>query len=48
LVPLQRIAYRQVLYVALLKAIRAALTGWSPAWGKLARTGRVADTTVAA
>jgi peptidoglycan-N-acetylglucosamine deacetylase len=48
LVPLQRIAYRQVLYVALLKAVRAAITGWSPAWGKLARTGRVADTTVAA
>jgi peptidoglycan-N-acetylglucosamine deacetylase len=48
LVPLQRIAYRQVLYFALLKAIRAALTGWSPSWGKLARTGRVADTTVAA
>ncbi len=43
LVPLQRIAYRQVLYVALLKAIRAALKGWAPAWGKLDRTGRVAE-----
>jgi peptidoglycan-N-acetylglucosamine deacetylase len=43
LVPLQRIAYRQVLYIALLKAIRAAAKGWSPGWGKLERTGRVAD-----
>jgi cellulose synthase/poly-beta-1,6-N-acetylglucosamine synthase-like glycosyltransferase/peptidoglycan/xylan/chitin deacetylase (PgdA/CDA1 family) len=41
LVPLQRIAYRQVLYVALCKAMRAALKGWSPGWGKLERTGRV-------
>ena len=41
LVPLQRIAYRQVLYVALLKAMRAALKGWAPGWGKLERTGRV-------
>jgi cellulose synthase/poly-beta-1,6-N-acetylglucosamine synthase-like glycosyltransferase/peptidoglycan/xylan/chitin deacetylase (PgdA/CDA1 family)/spore germination protein YaaH len=41
LVPLQRIAYRQVLYLALLRAMRAALKGWAPAWGKLERTGRV-------
>jgi len=41
LVPLQRIAYRQVLYVALVKAMRAALKGWAPGWGKLERTGRV-------
>jgi len=41
LVPLQRIAYRQVLYVALCKAMRAALKGWAPGWGKLERTGRV-------
>ena len=41
LVPLQRIAYRQVLYVALVKAMRAALKGWAPSWGKLERTGRV-------
>ncbi|WP_461414421.1 glycosyltransferase [Gemmatimonas sp.] len=41
LVPLQRVAYRQVLYVALLKAMRAALKGWAPGWGKLERTGRV-------
>jgi len=41
LVPLQRIAYRQVLYLALLKAMRAALKGWAPGWGKLERTGRV-------
>jgi hypothetical protein len=39
--PLQRIAYRQVLYLALLRAMRAALKGWAPAWGKLERTGRV-------
>ncbi|HCT57658.1 MAG TPA: hypothetical protein DGD08_10705 [Gemmatimonas aurantiaca] len=41
LVPLQRVAYRQVLYVALLKAMRAAVKGWAPGWGKLERTGRV-------
>jgi cellulose synthase/poly-beta-1,6-N-acetylglucosamine synthase-like glycosyltransferase/peptidoglycan/xylan/chitin deacetylase (PgdA/CDA1 family)/spore germination protein YaaH len=41
LVPLQRVAYRQVLYVALVKAMRAALKGWAPSWGKLERTGRV-------
>lgn len=44
LVPLQRVAYRQVLYVALLKAMRAALKGWAPGWGKLERTGRVQAT----
>jgi len=44
LVPLQRIAYRQVLYVALLTAIRAAFKGWAPGWGKLERTGRVRTT----
>jgi cellulose synthase/poly-beta-1,6-N-acetylglucosamine synthase-like glycosyltransferase/peptidoglycan/xylan/chitin deacetylase (PgdA/CDA1 family) len=43
LVPLQRIAYRQVLYVALLKAMRAAAKGWAPGWNKLDRTGRVAE-----
>lgn len=48
LVPLQRIAYRQVLYVALLKAMRAAAKGWSPAWGKLERTGRVTEVVAAA
>jgi hypothetical protein len=41
LVPLQRIAYRQVLYLAQVKAMRAAFKGWAPAWGKLERTGRV-------
>ena len=41
LVPLQRIAYRQVLYLALVRAMRAALKGWAPGWGKLERTGRV-------
>lgn len=43
LVPLQRVMYRQVLYVALVKAVRAALKGWAPGWGKLDRTGRVAQ-----
>jgi hypothetical protein len=42
LVPLQRVAYRQVLYFALVKAMRAAIKGWAPGWGKLERTGRVA------
>jgi len=42
LVPLQRFGYRQVLYIALLRAMWAALRGWSPGWGKLERTGRVA------
>ncbi|WP_310570522.1 glycosyltransferase [Gemmatimonas sp.] len=41
LVPLQRLAYRQVLYLALVKAMRAALKGWAPGWGKLERTGHV-------
>lgn len=39
LVPLQRIAYRQLLYLAQVKAMRAAFKGWAPAWGKLERTG---------
>ncbi len=43
LVPLQRIAYRQVLYIALVQAMRAALKGWAPSWGKLERTGRVQE-----
>ena len=42
LVPLQRFGYRQVLYLALVRAMWAALRGWSPGWGKLERTGRVA------
>lgn len=41
LVPLQRVAYRQVLYIALVRAMRAAMKGWAPGWGKLERTGRV-------
>lgn len=44
LAPLQRIAYRQMLYVALVRACIAAIRGWSPSWGKLERTGRVAPT----
>jgi hypothetical protein len=47
LVPLQRVAYRQVLYVALVNAMRAALKGWAPGWGKLERTGRVRDAVAA-
>ncbi len=43
LVPLQRVAYRQVLYFALVKAMRAAIKGWAPGWGKLERTGRVEE-----
>ena len=43
LVPLQRVAYRQVLYLALVKAMRAALRGRAPGWGKLERTGRVQE-----
>jgi hypothetical protein len=39
LAPLQRIAYRQMLYIALVRAVIAALRGWSPVWGKLERTG---------
>ena len=42
-IPLQRVAYRQVLYVALLRAMRAALKGRAPGWGKLERTGRVGE-----
>lgn len=42
-VPLQRVAYRQVLYVALLRAMRAALKGRAPGWNKLERTGRVSE-----
>lgn len=48
LVPLQRVAYRQVLYLALLRAMRAAITGWAPGWGKLERTGRAQAGRVAA
>ncbi|MDX2183621.1 MAG: glycosyltransferase [Gemmatimonadaceae bacterium] len=47
LAPLQRIAYRQMLYVALVRACLAAIRGWSPSWGKLERTGRVAPTELA-
>ena len=43
LAPLQRFVYRQILYAALVRAVVAALRGWSPAWGKLERTGRVAS-----
>jgi peptidoglycan-N-acetylglucosamine deacetylase len=44
LAPLQRVAYRQMLYVALVRAVLAAIRGWSPSWGKLERTGRAVAT----
>ncbi len=42
LVP-QRIAYRQVMYYVVIKAIVQALRGPSVGWGKLERSGRVAE-----
>ena len=42
LVP-QRIGYRQVMYYVVLKAIVQALRGPSVGWGKLERSGRVAN-----
>ncbi len=38
----QRIAYRQLLWVALARSIWNALSGFTVGWGKLARTGSVA------
>jgi cellulose synthase/poly-beta-1,6-N-acetylglucosamine synthase-like glycosyltransferase/peptidoglycan/xylan/chitin deacetylase (PgdA/CDA1 family) len=37
----QRIAYRQLLWVALVKSLWAALVGFAVGWGKLSRTGSV-------
>jgi cellulose synthase/poly-beta-1,6-N-acetylglucosamine synthase-like glycosyltransferase/spore germination protein YaaH/peptidoglycan/xylan/chitin deacetylase (PgdA/CDA1 family) len=37
----QRIAYRQLLWVALIKSLWNALAGFAVGWGKLARTGTV-------
>lgn len=38
----QRIAYRQVMYWVVLRAISSAIGGWAVGWGKLERSGRVA------
>ena len=35
----QRIAYRQLLWVALIKSLWSAIAGFAVGWGKLARTG---------
>ncbi|MBS2024144.1 MAG: hypothetical protein JST92_17210 [Deltaproteobacteria bacterium] len=37
----QRIVYRQLLWVALAKSIWSAFSGFTVGWGKLARTGSV-------
>ena len=37
----QRIAYRQLLWVALIRSVWNALAGFAVGWGKLARTGTV-------
>jgi cellulose synthase/poly-beta-1,6-N-acetylglucosamine synthase-like glycosyltransferase len=40
--PLQRLIYRQIMYVAVWRAVGRALAGAGQAWGKLRRTGTVA------
>ncbi|GAA3699160.1 glycosyltransferase [Sphingomonas cynarae] len=37
----QRLVYRQIMYGVVLRAIGAAIGGWTVSWGKLERTGRV-------
>jgi hypothetical protein len=37
----QRIAYRQLLWVALIRSLWNALSGFAVGWGKLVRTGTV-------
>jgi hypothetical protein len=37
----QRIAYRQLLWLALVKSLWSALAGFAVGWGKLVRTGTV-------
>jgi hypothetical protein len=39
--PLQRLVYRQIMYVAVWRAVSRALAGAGQAWGKLRRTGTV-------
>jgi cellulose synthase/poly-beta-1,6-N-acetylglucosamine synthase-like glycosyltransferase len=41
--PLQRFVYRQIMYLVAWRAIGRALAGASQAWGKLRRTGAVAQ-----
>jgi len=41
----QRIVYRQLMYGVVIRAVTAALTGPWVGWGKLERTGRVAEQT---
>ena len=38
---IQRIAYRQLLWIALMRSLWNALAGFAVGWGKLARTGTV-------
>jgi hypothetical protein len=38
---IQRIAYRQLLWLALMRSLWNALAGFAVGWGKLARTGTV-------
>ncbi len=40
----QRLVYRQIMYGVVLRAIAAAVGGWTVGWGKLERSGRVAAT----
>src|SRR5262249_14584914 len=39
--PLQRLVYRQIMYIAVWRAVSKALAGATHAWGKLRRTGGV-------
>ena len=43
----QRLVYRQIMYGVVLRAIAAAVGGWTVGWGKLERTGRVGVTPTA-
>jgi cellulose synthase/poly-beta-1,6-N-acetylglucosamine synthase-like glycosyltransferase len=43
--PLQQVAYRQVMYLVLLQSTGTALTGWLLQWQKLHRTGEATMTT---
>lgn len=44
----QRFIYRQIMYWVVIRAIGAAIGGWWVGWGKLERTGAVADVISAA
>lgn len=43
----QRLVYRQIMYWVVLRAIVSAIGGWVVGWGKLERTGNVADESAA-